>query len=127
MNTTTLNQDRPAIFVPPTMGSTVDEVLRAFVRDSDEWCGIYVYEALLLFSRAGPARKYRVQGVASSRGCSRIGVAECEGLCLRECKTGEEDELEEGLELGFVQITRQRRGLPAEIVHQSTARTMPRK
>lgn len=105
----------------------MDEVLRAFVRESDEWCGIYVYEALLVFSRAGPARKYRVQGVASSRGRSRIGVAECEGWCVRDCKPGEEDELEEGLELGFVQITRQRRGHPAEIMHQSTARTMPLK
>jgi hypothetical protein len=127
MNTTTVMQKGPEVHVPPTMGSTVDEVLRAFVRDSDEWCGLFVYEALLLFSRAGPARKYRVQGVASSKGRSRIGVAECDGLCLRDCKPGEEDELEEGLALGFVQITRQRRGLQAEIVHQSTARPIPMK
>ena len=101
------------------MGTTADDVLQAFIRESDEWCGIYVLEALLFVTDAGPARRYRVQSRIASGRRTRIGVSHNEGWCLSPATQKEEAELEEGIRRGWVQITRMRRGHVAEVLHQA--------
>lgn len=124
------------VHVPPTMGGTVDAVMRAFIKESDDWCGIKVVEALLVLTDKGPARKYRVLGPGAPRRGTRIGVAEVDGLCLRDSTAAEEAELEEGIAKGWVQIYSMRRGFQRSVMpdgaaqqvvlHQATGREMPR-
>lgn len=112
---------------PKQLGRSVDEVMRAFVREADAWCGIFVVEAVLILTNAGPARKYRVQAPGLSPGRSRIGVSLGGGMLIRDATSAEEDELEEGVGLGFVQIERfrNRGGMRGEVLHQATGRCMP--
>jgi hypothetical protein len=125
MNTQSTEEFAICKYVAPKLGATVDEVLRAFIRASDDWCGQRVVEALLPVTNEGPARKYRVQSQASKLTGSRIGVALHEGFCIRDATAAEEAELEECLELGFVQIASSRRGRPVEVLHQATGRHLP--
>lgn len=111
-------------FVPPMMGETVDEVLRAFIRLSDDWVGIKVLEAFLPVTNEGGCRRYRVNGRVFGRKGTRIGVSLEDGLCLRDATEREEAELEESLSQGFVQITASRRGQPVEVLHQATGKPM---
>lgn len=115
-------------YVPPSLGATVDDVMRGFIRESDEWCGIYVVEATLILTNAGPARKYRVQGGRGlAAGRTHVGVSLEDGFLLRDATASEQDELEDGVRLGFVQIERFRnRSRVREVVHQATGRCMPR-
>lgn len=116
---------RPAPHVPPSLGGTVDKIMREFIRISDEWCGLAVIEALLPVTNAGPARRYRVQvgGLYGTR--TRIGVATHHGFGIRDATPAEEAELEECLALGYVQIQRlPGRGRPVQVLHQATGRRL---
>lgn len=116
---------RPA-HAPPSLGVSVDQVLREFLSQSDAWAGIYVVEATLVVSDAGPARKYRSALPSPSARLTRIAVSLADGLCLRESTEAEETELEDGLRRGFVQIERFRaRGGERHVLHQATGREIP--
>ena len=111
--------------VAPSLGANVDQVLRQFIAQSDIWVGIYVIEATLVVSDQGPARKYRIASPSSGR-CTRIGVSLSDGFYLRQSTAAEEDELEDGVRRGFVQIERFRsRGGERQVLHQATGREIP--
>jgi len=115
-----------AVHARPALGESVDEVMRAFMKLSDEWCGIFVIEALLPVTNEGPARKYRVQSAVVYGKRTRIGVSLGDGLLIRDAKPHEEDELEECIGLGFAQISKYRRsrGGVVEVLHQATGRSL---
>ncbi|MBK6616329.1 hypothetical protein [Ottowia sp.] len=111
--------------VAPMLGATVDDVLREFVRASDEWCGLCVVEAVLPVTNAGPSRRYRVQAACFGQQRSRIGVALESGLLIRQATAAEEEELEECLALGFVQIeSKSRIKSLNRVLHQATGRKL---
>jgi hypothetical protein len=125
MPSQSIQQPRP-VHVPPSLGANVDQVLREFLAQSDAWIGIYVIEATLVVSDAGPARKYRAALPSPSVRSTRIGVSSAGGLCLRESTEAEEAELEDGLRRGFVQIERFRaRSGERHVLHQATGREIP--
>lgn len=111
---------------PPKLGESVDEVIRAFMRLSDEWMGMAVHEILLPVTLAGPARRYRLMSKCSAGKGSRMGVSLMEGFSIRAATPAEEDELEEALSMGFGQVERvPGRWFPGAVLHQATGRSIP--
>lgn len=109
--------------MPPTLGATVDEVLRALQRETLEWSGLGYVEALIPVTEAGPSRRHRMEPACYG---GKVGVVEAGGWALRPASEREKDELELALSKGWVQITRVTRLPRATVVlHQATGRDMP--
>ncbi len=112
------------VHVPPVLGASVDEVMRAFKRETDEWSGLGFVEALIPVTNKGPARRHRFEPTCFG---GKVGVVEADGLCLRTATEAELEELEQCLANGWVQITRQTRLPRASVVlHQATGRALRR-
>jgi hypothetical protein len=114
---------RPPVHVPPTLGATVDEVMRAFERETLEWSGLGYVEAMIPVTDAGPSRRHRFEPACYG---GKVGVVEAGGWGLRSATEAELDELELAVRKGWVQITRVTR-LPraAVVLHQATGREIP--
>jgi hypothetical protein len=106
-------------FAAPYLGTSVEEVMRGFLREAEEWVGLGVVEAFIPITERGTSRRYRL-GIGK-----RVGVVELDGWCLRDATEAEEDELESSIAAGHVQITRRIRGHQAEVIlHQATGRAL---
>jgi len=109
--------------VPPTLGATVDQVMRGFQRETLDWSGLGYVEAMIVVTEAGPSRRHRMEPACYG---GKLGVVEAQGLALRPATERENDELELALSKGWVQITRVTRLPRATVVlHQATGRDMP--
>ena len=96
----------------PSLGKTTDEILRAFKKADGDIVGRRIVEALLV---GGPTYRIKPDGT--------FGIV-VEEICLRDATEKELDELEEGIELGEVQIYSKKRQMFESsdfiVLHQAT-------
>lgn len=125
--TSVISKSNNEMHVPPTLGTSVNEVLDAFRDVSLNEAGLAVAEAVLVISKKGQQVRFRWLRDGLHVVAVDLGVLTKDGaVATVKATDADYDELEDGLRLGVVQIKyRHRISGVCSVLHQSTGQALP--